>query len=304
MLSLEIHKKIPIYHHQNTLYTSIAKVDKNYYFCDPCTCRIVKYSCDFKEIACYQVKRRYRSICYNHNMDCFFAITLDNCNKVYQLNHCFEEEDCIYIDVECRVLFSGISYLNNILYLSCEGYIVALSIDCKSKPEIWIQEKDSFTSVCKHPCYLLTSTCSYCNGTFKLYDNCKCPLLTTCLPCKYCIKDITYDSCHIYILVSTCDCYNFVLLCNINEHHCHPNPKQSCVDIMESIALIETSLSHILNAEGEKIQKILAISNDPDKILEVNRAVNKTITNVTHLEHVLYAKLESANCLCTKEQKK
>ena len=66
---------------------------------------------------------------------------------------------------------------------------------------------------------------------------------------------------------------------------------------MESIALMETSLSHILNAEGEKIQKVLAATDDIDKIMCVNREVNQTIVNATHLEHTLYAKL-SALCDC------
>ncbi len=64
-------------------------------------------------------------------------------------------------------------------------------------------------------------------------------------------------------------------------------------DIMESIALIETALSHILNAEGEKIQKVLATTDDIDQILCVNREVNQTIVNATHLEHTLYNKLSA-----------
>ena len=70
--------------------------------------------------------------------------------------------------------------------------------------------------------------------------------------------------------------------------------------MIESIALMEIALSHILNAEGEKLQKVIATTNDIDKILCVNKEVNKTIVNVTHLEQVLYAKLEALqdNCLC------
>lgn len=60
---------------------------------------------------------------------------------------------------------------------------------------------------------------------------------------------------------------------------------------MESIALIEAAISHILNAEGEKIQKVLAETDNIDTILFVNREVSKTIVNATHLEHVLYEKL-------------
>lgn len=33
--------------------------------------------------------------------------------------------------------------------------------------------------------------------------------------------------------------------------------KQAAADIMESIALIEAAISHIVNAEGEKIQAVV-----------------------------------------------
>ena len=35
--------------------------------------------------------------------------------------------------------------------------------------------------------------------------------------------------------------------------------EQAVTDIIESVALQETALSHILNAEGEKIQKMVAL---------------------------------------------
>lgn len=67
--------------------------------------------------------------------------------------------------------------------------------------------------------------------------------------------------------------------------------KDPCADMIESIAYVEAALSHILNAEGEKLQKVIAETDDIETILQVNREVNKTIVNATHLEHVLYAKL-------------
>ena len=35
--------------------------------------------------------------------------------------------------------------------------------------------------------------------------------------------------------------------------------EQAITDLIQSVALEETALSHILNAEGEKIQKVVAI---------------------------------------------
>lgn len=78
--------------------------------------------------------------------------------------------------------------------------------------------------------------------------------------------------------------------------------------ILQSIALEETALSHILNAEGEKIQKVLCLHNlDCKDILEANKSVQDTIDKVTTLEVVLKEKLALIiplleNC-CKKPQK-
>ena len=53
-------------------------------------------------------------------------------------------------------------------------------------------------------------------------------------------------------------------------------------------------MAHILNAEGEKIQKALDSTDNIDDLLAINHSINQTLVNVTHLEHVLFAKLDSA----------
>ena len=68
--------------------------------------------------------------------------------------------------------------------------------------------------------------------------------------------------------------------------------------VLESIALVETSIAHILNAEGEKLQKIIACSDNVCEILAVNESVRKTIAKATHLENALYDKMETLNELC------
>lgn len=42
---------------------------------------------------------------------------------------------------------------------------------------------------------------------------------------------------------------------------------QAVTDLIESVALQETALSHILNAEGEKIQKVVATSDVTPEVL-------------------------------------
>lgn len=68
--------------------------------------------------------------------------------------------------------------------------------------------------------------------------------------------------------------------------------EQAISDIIESIALQETGLSHILNAEGEKIQKAVAAAATTDELLAVNQSVQAMVNAVSRLEMVLQGKLE------------
>lgn len=74
-----------------------------------------------------------------------------------------------------------------------------------------------------------------------------------------------------------------------------PNPismSQAITDLVESIALEETALSHILNAEGEKIQKALCSDISMDQVLTVNETVMNMVETINDLEHTLRDKLE------------
>lgn len=69
--------------------------------------------------------------------------------------------------------------------------------------------------------------------------------------------------------------------------------EQAITDLIESIALEETGLSHIINAEGEKIQAALVIKGVTTKdLLDINKSVECTINAISKLELVLQSKLE------------
>lgn len=78
--------------------------------------------------------------------------------------------------------------------------------------------------------------------------------------------------------------------------------RQDAVNILiASVGLEEIALSHILNAEGEKIQYILGTLDGADPgevtvcdVLKVNESVNKTLRNAIATELILLFKLEDA----------
>lgn len=79
-------------------------------------------------------------------------------------------------------------------------------------------------------------------------------------------------------------------------------PKIECTNIskccaasslLQSIALEETAISHILNAEGEKLQKAISLHDCSHKdLLEINKSVEDMVDKITSLEIVLKAKLD------------
>lgn len=74
---------------------------------------------------------------------------------------------------------------------------------------------------------------------------------------------------------------------------------QAITDIITSVALEQTALSHIINAEGEKIQKIVASAQSAEEMLAVNNSVKDMLSSITRLEMVLQGKLELfQDCLC------
>ena len=69
-------------------------------------------------------------------------------------------------------------------------------------------------------------------------------------------------------------------------------------NIIESVAIEEAALAHILNAESEKL---LAVVNNPqstaEELMAVNRAVRNAINAITRLEVMLQGKLSMFDCI-------
>jgi len=70
-------------------------------------------------------------------------------------------------------------------------------------------------------------------------------------------------------------------------------------DLIESIAMQERALSHIVNAESEKMQAIINMDTvSTQQLLQLNQSVEHMINAAARLETVLQAKLELSNQEC------
>ena len=72
---------------------------------------------------------------------------------------------------------------------------------------------------------------------------------------------------------------------------------------MESVALQQAALAHILNAEGEKLQKVLSWEEiSHETILQTNQSVESMVNSIAGLEGILQQKLALFDeCHCQQE---
>ena len=87
-----------------------------------------------------------------------------------------------------------------------------------------------------------------------------------------------------------------------------PNRKEVVLDLLASIALEEMALSHLMNAEAEKIQgfvgKCLDFPTKPtnEDIIYFNKVVNQFLETIVMKEWLLLRKLENVLDFHQKEQ--
>ena len=79
--------------------------------------------------------------------------------------------------------------------------------------------------------------------------------------------------------------------------------KDSIVQIISSIAMEELALSHVINAEGEKLQHVLGTLHresspdhrvDIEELLKINESINATLTTISINQLFLLEKLSLA----------
>ncbi len=85
----------------------------------------------------------------------------------------------------------------------------------------------------------------------------------------------------------------------IPEEKYRPTMSEVVVDLLESIALEEIALSHLMNAEAEKIQMFVGKHHEArekatiHEIINFNRVVNQFLQVIVMKEWMLLTKLET-----------
>lgn len=331
MLTLQIKGEFPIQSGCCDKYRGIANDKLNFYFTIPEVCEIHKYDLCLENKEVIKTCRGYGSICYDDGNKCFWAISSNMSNKIFKLDLLLKETEYITIKDE-KMSYISLTSLSCIcdsdkLLVTFNGKIG--EVDKINGATIRVIQKGSinrFSSAQALNEYYVASKKQGSNSILSIYSYNEKLKMQCCIPEEYDIDDMTHI-CYqcggaeidptFHILATKRGKGPYLLKCNIeysSENACgcveespcepfirrtkrygkKPNCKKNICDIIESIALIEVALSHILNAEGEKIEKTITIAKDTCQLIKVNDSVNKTIVNITHLEQILFSKLQLA----------
>ncbi|MEG2273991.1 MAG: SdrD B-like domain-containing protein, partial [Clostridia bacterium] len=71
---------------------------------------------------------------------------------------------------------------------------------------------------------------------------------------------------------------------------------QAITDIIQSVALIQTAIAAVLDAEGAKVQKFMTLNPTPQQLIDVNKSVQAMTDTIKNLELVLQGKLNAVAC--------
>ena len=273
--------------------------------------KIYKYDRCFEFCRGYDTARKYDFLCYDYQDDSFYAACAGSGRYIYKLSRDFNEIDCMRIDVP-----RAAGKLTDISYDCCNDRIIAaytcgiFAVDkCTGEVDVlyrpvcdWIMGINK----CRGLYFAVVLRCH--EYMLVIYDEQFRELGTLSfgereLPVNVIDCGDGYVDCLIrkrgrYYFIYRIELpVNIRCSCQVRRRHCRDCREEVCADVVESVARVECALSHILNAEGEKLQKIIACSDDLDTILCASEKVNDTLLNITQLEQVLYNKLAVMNKL-------
>lgn len=304
-------------------YNGMAFDGEYYYFTVNNEAEVVVLDCELCVVKTCRTRRCYTALCYDSERCCFWAASDKCCCMLFKLDGCLREIDCITLE-SCIGFITDISFCCDCARLLISAGNKLIEIDPSDCAVRTVREERSDTLILAVGClppFIVYYMLRDCKAYFVITNSCGERLAEECAPKFISVRSILLD---FYI----CDKEGKSLIMLAHKHGKYPylfcvplrremacrlfdcnsecaergkkrcRGKRACADIIESIALQEAALAHILNAEGEKLQKIISEESDPCAILKTNESVQKTIVYATHLEQLLYDKLESVKGIC------
>ncbi|MGL4449828.1 MAG: hypothetical protein ACRCTZ_01385 [Sarcina sp.] len=322
MSALKIDCAIKLSCTDNSQYSCGCYSYNHYNFLSSNCPKISVFNSELKYYTSFPTKRIYSSITYNSEEKDFFTVSDSVNNTIFRLNTYMEEIEIIKVlgCTEKNMHIKSISYneCKNNLLLVTEKFLLEVTkagkVICETMIDNMFNNPTYSTG-----CYAFSLIEKNQNLSLRVYENLTPICNTTVLKTDFEFKCIVYgyydekcDLFRLYLLAKNKKC-EYYLICVIIDKLCCKPECDKCIcddekecqksvrDILESIALMESALAHILNAEGEKLQKGICLSNTVNELICLNNSVEKTISKITGLETQLYSKLVVAQELYMQE---
>ena len=144
---------------------------------------------------------------------------------------------------------------------------------------------------------------------------CRCPL-TPCHPPHQCFTELCFDPYTRCYRVSDGRCpvtYSYRptlrdcippggVFCAKPCCSCKPahpcSEQRSCEALWESVTDAQRALSRLLNAEAEKLDRIVASTDNLDILMEADQSTIRALVDIAFLEQALYHDLEKIHDIC------
>ncbi|MGL5676157.1 MAG: hypothetical protein ACRDDX_07075 [Cellulosilyticaceae bacterium] len=293
-----------------------------YYFVDNKTTNVFKYTAEFKLCGTFKTSIALSSITYDSLQNSFWGATSSDSTRLYQFDACFEQMTEVLIkhsaldippirtlsfDYNCHAIVATTAH--ELLYINQQGHIIH-SKKASSPSDQYLatyltsdttfimtkEDKNTYIHLVDEHGQIETFSIPTLQYTYK-------SIITLCGP--------QYDVHSSLQLLATSNVNgSYIIQVNLNlkcNNHCSctdsctcsPPPSSCCTyhslcDILTSIALVEASLSHILNAEGEKLQRGIVLATNICDLITLNKSIEKTLSYAIQLETTLTNKLSEA----------
>lgn len=294
-------------------FKDIAFNGAQFLLLDVVNSEIYRYDTRFCLIETISLKGKYTSICYDGDEHCYWALVNNSASCLYRLDESLNEIGRIRMRNAPQWNANNICYdwCSKTLWISFQNRIAFTDKRCG---EYTFLRNDCEGRMIRcllvlPRCRLFALSSGQRESLYMVRPDCEERMIMN-IPEEYRVSGMCAvkpkESCNckkykIYILLThTCSHQSFVMCCtvcccgDICADECDYSCEGELCEIIHSIALAEVGISHILNAEGEKIQKAVASSSNIKELLEVNESVKNTITHIIQLENQLTIKLDTA----------
>lgn len=333
MYSYDVIEKIAVTQHQNSDPSSVEVVDDRMYLCFPKVCSIVCYHGHREEPIVTLVKKHIFDLCYDAKNKCFYALAFEDRTVVLILDEELKETGQFTIAQEEPCELFDLAFYQEQIYVLTQHQIMKVDCEHHEKQDIMkeLHEQVVNLQMADHLLVLILRDAN--RDIIQLDDLRQEDSYHLPLDMRGRIMDINFHRDHLYILFRSRDETFQLITCYLEDSWedccCHEDRweahreeccenyderdsccecedeayeqqdcKTPCCDrLVQRTAELEEALACILNAEGEKIQSVVEQGCSVKELLQVNASVQCTISQISLLEHILYAKLQ-----CCKQQ--